>query len=46
MTPEQVRALTPADTLLIVEGWNAAQSDSGPAAPTDDEFETLVRQYG
>lgn len=45
--PAEVRAMTPKETDLLVEGWNAAQGDdAGPAAPSDAEYEELVRAYG
>lgn len=45
--PAEVRAMTPKETDLLIEGWNDAQGgDAGPAAPTDDEYEALVRRYG
>jgi hypothetical protein len=45
--PAEVRALTPKETDLLIEGWNAAnEADTGPAAPTDAEYEELVRKYG
>jgi hypothetical protein len=44
--PAEVRALTPEEAGLLIEAWNAAQEGAGPAAPTDAEFEDLVRRYG
>lgn len=46
MTPAAVRAMTPEETALLVEAWNAAQEGGGPEAPTAEEFEDLVRRYG
>lgn len=43
--PADVRAMTPAETDLLVQGWNEAQTDSTPA-PTDAEYEELVAKYG
>lgn len=44
--PAEVRAMTPAETTLLIEGWNAAQQSSQPQAPSDAEYEELVRKYG
>lgn len=44
--PAEVRAMTPKETDLLIEGWNAAQGGDGPPAPTDAEYEELVRRYG
>lgn len=45
-TPDQVRAMTPTDTVLLIRGWNEAH-ESGDVAPmTADEFEDLVAKYG
>lgn len=45
--PAEVRAMTPAETELLVRAWNEANSGSDmPDAPTADEYEELVRQYG
>ena len=40
--------MTPEETTLLVEGWNAAQAEaSGQVqAPTDAEYEALVARYG
>jgi len=48
LTPATVRAMTPEETDLLIAGWNEAQaSASGEvAAPTDDEYESLVARYG
>lgn len=45
LLPEQVRAMTPAETDLLVQGWNEAQADHTPA-PTDAEYEELVATFG
>jgi len=45
-TPADIRSMTPAETDLLVRSWNAAQAESGPAAPSDAEFEELVKNYG
>lgn len=37
--------MTPDETNLLIEGWNAAQS-TAPDAPTDAEYEDLVARYG
>lgn len=46
LTPAVVRAMTPEETDLLIAGWNAAHGDGGPAAPTHDEYEDLVKRYG
>lgn len=40
--------MTPDETSLLIDGWNAAQREaSGQVqAPTDAEFEALVARYG
>lgn len=40
--------MTPEETDLLVQGWNAAQAAAGGqvAAPTDAEYEDLVARYG
>lgn len=40
--------MTPDETNLLIEGWNAAQAEaSGDVqAPSDDEYEALVARYG
>lgn len=45
LLPADVRAMTPVETDLLVQGWNEAQSD-GTEAPTDAEYEALVAKYG
>lgn len=48
LKPAEVRAMTPDETNLLIEGWNAAQAEaSGEVqAPTDAEYEALVELYG
>lgn len=48
MTPADVRAMTPDETNLLIEGWNEAQeAQSGEVkAPSDAEYEALVARYG
>lgn len=48
MTPAQVRRMTPAETSLLIEGWNAAQSaaSGNVEPPTLEQFEELVAKYG
>jgi len=46
LLPAQVWAMTPLDTDLLIGGWNSAQGDQMPDAPTIDEFDELVRRYG
>lgn len=46
LRPAEVRAMTPDETQLLIDGWNAAQQDGGPVAPTDAEYEDLVKRYG
>lgn len=45
-TPADVRALTPADTALLIEGWNEAHGEGGDAYPTRAEHEELMAKYG
>jgi hypothetical protein len=46
-TPAQVREMTPADTALLVRGWNEAHSSNDDVAPmTSDEYRELVAKYG
>jgi hypothetical protein len=44
-SPAEIRALTPAETALMVESWNAAQAGDQVAAPSLDEYEELVSRY-
>lgn len=45
-TPAEVRAMTPAETALMVEGWNAANGeDKGPAPMTYERLQELKRLY-
>ena len=48
MTPAIVRAMTPDETHLLIEGWNEAQEaqSGGVQAPSDAEYEALVAKYG
>lgn len=42
-----IRAMTPEETLLLVEGLGeAAGEGADPAPPTEDEFDRLVARYG
>lgn len=44
--PAELRAMTPEETTLLVEAWNAAQKGSAPPpAMSRDRFEELKRQY-
>lgn len=45
-TPAEVRAMTPADTVLLIRGWNEAHETDDVAPMTADEFEDLVAKYG
>lgn len=47
LLPEQVRALTPADTVLVVQGWNAAHApaDQPPPAMSRERLDELKRMY-
>lgn len=46
--PAEIRALTPRETIELIESWNAAQAAAAGqvTAPTDAEFEELVAKYG
>lgn len=44
--PAEVWALTPADTVLLVEAFNAAQKRDDVEPPSRAEYEELVRRYG
>ena len=46
--PDEVRALTPRDTILLVEGWNEAQGggDDTPEPMSPERFRELKKQYG
>lgn len=44
--PAEIRALTPAETELVVRAWNAAQAGDGPAPPSEAQYEELVARYG
>lgn len=46
--PAEIRAMTPLETIELIESWNAAQrAASGKVeAPTQAEFEDLVAKYG
>lgn len=44
--PAEVRAMTPAETDVLIAAWNEAQAGDEVAPPTDDEYEDLVRRYG
>ncbi|GHC12503.1 hypothetical protein GCM10007291_07190 [Gemmobacter nanjingensis] len=46
LLPAQVWAMTPLDTDLLITGWNEAQGDQMPAAPTMEEMDDLIRRYG
>ena len=48
LRPAEVRVMTPDETTLLIEGWNAAQADASGKieAPTDAEYEALVAAYG
>jgi hypothetical protein len=48
LLPEQVRQMTPAETDLLVEGWNRAQSGKNgpPPAMSLDRLEELERLHG
>ena len=48
MTVAMARAMTPEETQLLIDGWNAAQAaQSGDVqAPSDAEYEALVAKYG
>jgi len=48
LRPADVRAMTPDETNLLIEGWNEAQAaQSGEVeAPSDAEYEALVARYG
>lgn len=38
--------MTPRDTVLLVQGWNAAQAgDSSPAPMSVDQLEDLIARY-
>lgn len=44
--PAEVRAMTPAETDLLIKGWNDAQGSQMPDAPTAEEYHELVAKYG
>lgn len=48
LRPAEVRVMTPDQTNLLIEGWNAAQAEAGGTveAPSDAEYEALVAEYG
>jgi hypothetical protein len=48
MTPAKVRAMTPDETSLLIQGWNEAQKAAGGGvqAPSDAEYEALVAKHG
>ena len=44
--PAEVRAMTPRETALLVQGWNEAQAgDGAPPAMTMDRFDELREMY-
>jgi hypothetical protein len=43
--PAEVWAMTPADTALLVEGWNAAQGGDMPKAMSRERLEELKARY-
>ncbi|PYE80813.1 hypothetical protein DFP88_11123 [Pseudoroseicyclus aestuarii] len=44
--PAEMRALTPAETALLVTAWNEAQGEGPlPAAPTAAQMDDLKRRY-
>ena len=38
--------MTPADLVMVVQGWNDAHGSNEPDAPTADEYAELVKKYG
>ena len=49
LRPDEVRAMTPRDTILFTEGWNEAQGggqNEAPAPMTAERFRELKKQYG
>jgi len=42
--PAAIRAMTPEETILFTQGWNAAQS-GGLDPPDRDEVMALMEQY-
>lgn len=44
--PAEVRAMTPEETALLIEGWNEAQSGDDAGVMDADEYHDLVRRYG
>jgi len=44
----EARAMTPEETSLLIEGWNAAQAAaSGEVeAPTREQVDDLIARYG
>lgn len=44
--PGEIWALTPAQTDELVTAWNDAQAGDQLAAPTPEEYDTLVARYG
>ncbi|WP_420415926.1 phage tail assembly chaperone [Marinovum algicola] len=46
LTPADVRAMTPEETALFIEGWNAEnQSENASNAPSREELEALKARY-
>lgn len=45
--PAEVRAMTPAETTILIQGWNEAHAD-GDALPSDigDTYDELIEKYG
>ena len=46
LKPAEVRAMTPRDLILWVEGWNASQGGGDEPEPmTAEEYRELKRRY-
>ena len=43
--PAEARAMTPAETALLIRGWNAAQAGDRVEPPGREELEALMEQY-
>lgn len=44
--PAEARALTPGETVLLVNAHNAAHDTAEVQPPSRSEYEDLVRRYG
>lgn len=44
--PAEIRAMTPAETDMLIAAWNEAQQGDDVAPPSSEDYDDLVRKYG